>query len=606
MATGPTLSTALRVGRRALEGLTGVDLLEDWHWESDEQKWALHCRLTVDITPTDFLPAVTEWHLLVDPSYPWGSVKLYPNKEHGPNVTFPHQLFNSYGKTNKPWRTGELCVSTSLHVLGRPGLDVEPYEANQRLCWHLERALEWLVAASKNDLVREGEPFELPEFPNREGPSISVAFAEGPDTYSNWQNITEGAGLVEFFDTTLAKDYFIVGSFLSRKKEVLWKLDWGNALSCQRGSKFTGIWLRLGSPPVLKPWQAPICWGELRQTLHHQNINLDELMRPVLEIVRDGRAHFALIGFPTTDTVGSPPIQMHWQAMILPVLSWGTQTAPGFRTNETGRWQRDRTELLTDKIPLSWATSENWHPSQLTSRGSLPNHITSAHILVIGAGSVGSAVAELLARAGVSHLTIIDGETLVVENLVRHSLLLGDVGKYKAEQLVTRLNAVSPHANVEAINSKFPPTDEKSLQKIQQTSIIVDCSASDEVLNAIENFTWNGEKIFLSISLGMKARRLFCFAARGATFSHTKFRDLMGPWLSKEAEESSGLILPREGVGCWHPVFPARIDDVSMLTALAVKQIEEMALRPLVEPELSVFETRIIDSNFAGVMRVQG
>ncbi len=604
MVTSQLLSPALRAGRRALEGLTGVDLLEDWHFDSDVQKWVLRCRLTVDITPTDFLPRVTEWHLLVDPSYPWGTIKLYPDKEHGLKATFPHQLFNGDCKTGKPWRTGEMCVSTALHILGRQGLDIEPYNADQRLRWHLERALQWLVAASKNDLVQEGDPFELPEFPISGASSISVVFAEGPDTFSNWRTMTERAGLVELFDTAQIKDYFIVGAFLSRKREVLWKLNWGNALSYQRGGKFTGIWLRLGSPPILEPWQAPINWGELRQTVHSQGVNLDELLRSVLGMVRDGRSHFALLGFPITDNVGSSPIQIHWQAMTLPVLSWGTQTAQGFRTNEAGRWQRDRMELLTDKTQLNWVTSENWHPSQLTSRGSMSDHMTSSHILLIGAGAMGSAVAELLARAGVSHLTIIDHETLEAENLVRHTLLLGDVGRYKADRLAARLNAVSPHAKVEAINSKFPPTDEKSLQQIQQASIIIDCTASDEALNGIENFIWIGEKIFVSVSLGMRARRLYCFATRGTTFSHSKFRGLMGPWLSKEAEENSGLILPREGVGCWHPIFPARIDDVSMMAAVAVKQIEEMTSRPLVEPELSVFEAHSTDKGFTGVTRV--
>lgn len=32
--------------------------------------------------------------------------------------------------------------------------------------------------------------------------------------------------------------------------------------------------------------------------------------------------------------------------------------------------------------------------------------------------------------------------------------------------------------------------------------------------------------------------------------------------------------MPWEGIGCWHPVFPARADDIALNAALAVKFIE--------------------------------
>ena len=108
-----------------------------------------------------------------------------------------------------------------------------------------------------------------------------------------------------------------------------------------------------------------------------------------------------MLGFPIPEHVGEKLSHMHWQALQLPILSFGTKTAKGFRTNEAGYWQRDRTELFKGSAGINWRHSENWHPEQLGTRGKLPTQITSANILLLGAGALGATLAEQLVRAGV-------------------------------------------------------------------------------------------------------------------------------------------------------------------------------------------------------------
>ncbi|MCL4402226.1 MAG: ThiF family adenylyltransferase, partial [Acidobacteria bacterium] len=48
-------------------------------------------------------------------------------------------------------------------------------------------------------------------------------------------------------------------------------------------------------------------------------------------------------------------------------------------------------------------------------------------ISIIGCGSFGSALADMLVRAGVGRLTLIDPEPLAAENLGRHMLTGKDV-----------------------------------------------------------------------------------------------------------------------------------------------------------------------------------
>ncbi len=70
----------------------------------------------------------------------------------------------------------------------------------------------------------------------------------------------------------------------------------------------------------------------------------------------------------------------------------------------------------------------------------------------------------------------------------------------------------------------------------------------------------------------------FCFTAVGTRFPHAAFQKLIQPWLEKEIRENGGRELPREGIGCWHPVFPARVDDVWMMASLAVKDLDRSAV----------------------------
>lgn len=71
-------------------------------------------------------------------------------------------------------------------------------------------------------------------------------------------------------------------------------------------------------------------------------------------------------------------------------------------------------------------------------------------VSVIGCGSVGSAVADMLVRAGVDRLVLVDPEPLAVENIGRHVLTSKDVGRPKAVALAAHLREINPDLEVTA------------------------------------------------------------------------------------------------------------------------------------------------------------
>jgi hypothetical protein len=119
------------------------------------------------------------------------------------------------------------------------------------------------------------------------------------------------------------------------------------------------------------------------------------------------------------------------------------------------------------------------------------------------------------------------------------------------------------------------------------------------------SYNWTNEKIFVSISTGMYARKLFIYISRGREFDADSFHKSMKPWLDKEKEEFREDDFPWGGIGCWNPVFPARADDMWLMAAVASKALVAAIDQKTDSRMLMVFEQQIDNNQFVGVKRIQ-
>lgn len=98
-----------------------------------------------------------------------------------------------------------------------------------------------------------------------------------------------------------------------------------------------------------------------------------------------------------------------------------------------------------------------------------------AHVLIVGAGGLGSPVAMYLAAAGVGRLTIADGDRVDASNLHRQLLFAeGDVGAPKAEAAARRLRAMNGTVVVDALAEEV--TAENALALVRGADLVVDGS----------------------------------------------------------------------------------------------------------------------------------
>lgn len=90
--------------------------------------------------------------------------------------------------------------------------------------------------------------------------------------------------------------------------------------------------------------------------------------------------------------------------------------------------------------------------------------IKGATVAVLGLGGVGGYVAETLARSGVGHLILIDGDRYNASNLNRQIFALrSTLGRLKAEAAAERLRDINPDIRITACPVFYTPDTAKDL-----------------------------------------------------------------------------------------------------------------------------------------------
>lgn len=582
-----TIPADLLAGRKAIDRIEEVEIIDEFKTHAPSGRWVLRLKLnSTELVFSDFVPSETEWFLFADSEYPFGEIDFFPSKTGGIDKTFPHQALN-LEIPGDDWRTGKVCLSEQFAAFGDSFFSTEPYTAEERLAWHISRGLGWLQSASRNELLANGHFFEMPVFENPVGNDSLIAFAEADHSFEVWQGNQKRIGFFEYH-VSPAKDIFLVKSFLNLSKKPFLSPNWGDYIHRFQTPKKFGVWIKLESLPLIPPWQVPLTWGELKLCLQKQNIDLDECLDSLFSS-RSEKDHvdsLALIGFPIPDKIGEKYERYHWQGIKLPPLKFRDSSVNGYRPSKEAAGRANK-NILTDSAPIEWIKSENWFPDQIRSRGSLPENILDKRILLIGAGALGSPTAEMLVRGGVDRLTVCDGDDVKVGNLVRHTLDLRHISINKSPALASRLNQISPYAKIKHQQGNFPPKTGFSLNDFD---LIIDCTGSQKMLAALSAFESPENVDFVSLSMSYGAKRLYFFHSRSKRFPFEQYRKNIIPWLEKDRAENKNETAPREGIGCWHPVFPARSDDVWLLAATGFKLMSRTMNDQRASEEFKVFE----------------
>ena len=101
-------------------------------------------------------------------------------------------------------------------------------------------------------------------------------------------------------------------------------------------------------------------------------------------------------------------------------------------------------------------------------------NLKKAHVVVAGAGGLGSSAGIYLAASGIGHISIIDHEAVELSNLNRQILHWErDIGKSKVESAVEKLRQIN--SDIEILGTEKEIKEENVLELLKGADAIVDC-----------------------------------------------------------------------------------------------------------------------------------
>ena len=153
-------------------------------------------------------------------------------------------------------------------------------------------------------------------------------------------------------------------------------------------------------------------------------------------------------------------------------------------TDLIARWVPDKTEdairqVIT--IPTSTEGADRLGRALADTKG--------ATIAIVGAGSIGSKVATSLARTGVQVMTLVDGDVLLPDNVVRHDGDFTHVGLLKVEATAARIRDVASEPvtvsefSHDLADASNPLVHALTTQALAQANVIVDATANSDAFN---------------------------------------------------------------------------------------------------------------------------
>ena len=107
-------------------------------------------------------------------------------------------------------------------------------------------------------------------------------------------------------------------------------------------------------------------------------------------------------------------------------------------------------------------------------RDSRQSVLRKASVAVLGCGSLGGAVARLLAQAGVGNLLLVDPALMAWRNVGRHTLAAPSVAKHKADALAEDIGRAYPHlASIRSSRCRVGPAAHHLVEELEHSNLIV-------------------------------------------------------------------------------------------------------------------------------------
>ena len=489
---------------------------------------------------------------------------------------------DAHGFPHQDAETGKLCLEDGSRTI----LD------DNRLTTDFDRAANWLRDAAAGQLLRDGDPYELPDFSRRNLQKElkykpTVYTNEDEDTFNVWRDRTGQSGWVSF-GSFRAFDGCFPRVFRDRDRTIISEHSFTAEAVDPKGRQMEGCWVLLSDLRSHRH-RPPQTYGELRELFSRDGLDFDGILAAAWKrVAKSFDPCIVIVGTPIPRYVGKDPVRVHWQPLYIDGID------KQFKKQKDRRKKRKKpTSILNERVnsgefadnsPLLWGRSENVSHGMLCARGVLPRTMTDSKISVCGCGAIGSMVAEILARGGVRQLSLFDNDVFEIGNQCRHTLDGRHIGKPKASSLAERLQSCNPVARIRPFIVRLPlapqalEKPEEAASALLESDLVFDCALSEPGFQWLSTLLRRKRipmaTMFVNVhatmlTLALSGRQMACretlrllqhsIDADEAPFSKGEY----DPPLTAEEKVLTDL-------GCWHATFPALNSHIWSLAAVAL------------------------------------
>jgi hypothetical protein len=133
--------------------------------------------------------------------------------------------------------------------------------------------------------------------------------------------------------------------------------------------------------------------------------------------------------------------------------------------------------LLVERIDPLWSCGRDQHPEIVDRQ--------QRHVLVLGAGALGSTVIDQLAKAGVGCISVVDPDLLSTANIGRHLLGAESIGRDKVSVLARRIALSNPAVKIHP----YTVTAQSWVKKhtLAKVDVVIDLTGEPDVRWCIEH-----------------------------------------------------------------------------------------------------------------------
>ena len=489
---------------------------------------------------------------------------------------------DAHGFPHQDAETGKLCLEDGSRTI----LD------DNRLTTDFDRAANWLRDAAAGQLLRDGDPYELPDFSRRNLQKElkykpTVYTNEDEDTFNVWRDRIGQSGWVSF-GSFRAFDGCFPRVFRDRDRTIISEHSFTAEAVDPKGRQMEGCWVLLSDLRSHRH-RPPQTYGELRELFSRDGLDFDGILAAAWKrVAKSFDPCIVIVGTPIPRYVGKDPVRVHWQPLYIDGID------KQFKKQKDRRKKRKKpTSILNERVnsgefadnsPLLWGRSENVSHGMLCARGVLPRTMTDSKISVCGCGAIGSMVAEILARGGVRQLSLFDNDVFEIGNQCRHTLDGRHIGKPKASSLAERLQSCNPVARIRPFIVRLPlapqalEKPEEAASALLESDLVFDCALSEPGFQWLSTLLRRKRipmaTMFVNVhatmlTLALSGRQMACretlrllqhsIDADEAPFSKGEY----DPPLTAEEKVLTDL-------GCWHATFPALNSHIWSLAAVAL------------------------------------